>query len=197
MIMLGTAFWIMVVFFAIIGTQRTWTREIIATAGLVLSLFIIYWFIPIINGFIGFYNQPFGVEMEDIWTFSVIIMGSIHLFIAFAAYAGPALSGAMGARLKVRDNIQDKFMALLAGGLNGYLIVGTLWGILNYYSTQDKQWLATTGVPYPFAPYIVRPPDNTWDILMEWLPIPLVVSNEYILRVLVALVLLFVLIVLI
>ncbi len=197
MIMLGTAFWIMVGFFAIIGTQRNWTREIIATAGLILSLFIIYWFIPIINGFIGFYDQAFGEGMMDIWTFSIIIMGSIHLFIAFAAYAGPAISGAMGARLKVRDTIQDKLMALLAGGLNGYLVVGTLWGILNYYSTQDKQWVSTGTVPYPFTPYLLRPGDDTWNILMEWLPIPLLVQNEYTLPVLVAIVLLFVLIVLI
>jgi uncharacterized membrane protein required for colicin V production len=41
MLSLGTLFWLMVLFFGIIGSLRGWTREVIATSGLILSLFAI------------------------------------------------------------------------------------------------------------------------------------------------------------
>jgi hypothetical protein len=39
MISLATIFWAMVLFFGLIGLLRGWTREVIATSGLVLSMF--------------------------------------------------------------------------------------------------------------------------------------------------------------
>ncbi len=197
MIMFGTAFWIMVGFFAVIGTQRTWTREVIATTGLVLSLFIIYMFMPILFDFLGFYNQSFEQVVDTTWKITIVIMSSIHLFIAFIAYAGPAISGRMGAKLKVRDNVQDKLMAALVGAVNGYLVVGALWGFMNYYTTKERVWLPTAPYQYPFAPYLTRPTPPEWDTLMQWLPIPLLVSQEYLLPVLLAALVLFVLIVMI
>ncbi len=197
MIMLGTAFWIMVGFFAVIGTQRTWTREIIATLSLILALFSINSFMPFIFDMLGWYEQAFD---ETLWKYQVIIMASTILLIAFAGYAGPTISDRFSGRLKVRDNIQDKIMAALMGAVNGYLLVGSLWGMLNYHIVKGTEplnlsvWNATIG-EYPFAPYIIRPVGDQWATLMSYLPIPFLVQNNAVLPILLVILVLFVLIV--
>lgn len=191
MISLAAAFWIMVAFFAVIGTQRTWTREIVASLGLVLSLFIIDFFMPLLFG--RLYGDNFD---ESIWRMQIIIMGSLHLFIAFISYAGPTITDRFGGRLKIRDNLQDKLMALLVGAVNGWLVVGTMWGLLNYRVVANGDWVPTDPAPYPF-PFVVRPPAGEFDTLMSFLPIPFLVEGQYLLPVILVILLIFVLIVMI
>ena len=41
MLSLTTAFWVLVILFAIVGMMRGWTKEIVATASVILALFTI------------------------------------------------------------------------------------------------------------------------------------------------------------
>ena len=104
MIGLVTTLWIMVGFFAVVDMQRGWTRVVIATSGLVLSLFAINQFGPFLFGALGHYDEGFS---ETIWRREIFILAAIHLTIAFFAYAGPAFTGRLSGRLAIRDNIQD------------------------------------------------------------------------------------------
>jgi hypothetical protein len=190
MIGLVTTLWIMIAFFAVVEMQRGWTRAVIASSGLVLSLFAINQFAPFLFGALGHFDESLS---ETIWRRQIFMLAAIHLTIAFFSYAGPAFSGKLSGRLGIRDNIQDKLLAILVGVVNGYLTIGTLIAFLEYRLTRDG-WVATTPAPYPFPQEVLMRSAEV-DAISKWLPIPLLTSNPYILPVLLVLVFLFVLVV--
>jgi len=193
MIGLATTLWIMIFFFSVIDMQRGWTRAVIATAGLVLSLFAINQFSPFLFDLLGFFQEPFN---ESVWRSEIFILAAIHLTIAFSSYAGPAFAGGkLSGRLRIRATVQDKFLALIVGAVNGYLVIGTLISFLQYRLTTDG-WVPTAPAPYPFPDSVLIRTDSLATI-SEWLPIPLLTSNPYILPVLLVIIFLFVLAVMI
>ncbi len=182
MISLQAFFWLMVGFFALIGALRGWTREVIATAGLVLSLFTLNQLGQTILSFAGLAIDP-NLLVADVnaQRQRFYIYAALHIIITFVSYQGPLLAGSrIGDRLRVRDTFQDKIMGAIVGSLNGYLIVGTLWW---YLHTLGYPFAATTIVPSP-----------SLDWMIGWLPIPLL--GDY-LSILVVAVFLFVIVVLI
>ena len=195
MLSLGTLFWLMILFFGIIGSLRGWTREVIATSGLILSLFAINTFGYLVLGF------PTGsspsAERAQFYYLSIV-----HLVIAFFSYQGPAFAGArLRERLRVRDNLQDKLLGLIVGAVNGYLIVGSLWSFLEYRVQPNREWIRLTvgdQFPYPFDLTTLARPNFAvelgLDTLMGRLPLPLL---EPFLPILVVVVFLFVIIVMI
>jgi uncharacterized membrane protein required for colicin V production len=190
MISLVTTLWIMIALFAVVDMQRGWTRAVIATAGLILSLFAINQLIPLLFSTLGYFEQPFD---ETLWRREILMLSGIHLFIAFFSYAGPTMAGRLTGRLKIRDNVQDKILGLIVGAVNGYLVVGTLLSFLEY-RLSGEGWVPTTPMPYPFpADMLIR--TEQIDSISQYLPIPLLTSNPYLLPVLLIIVFLFVLIV--
>jgi hypothetical protein len=191
MISLVTTLYIMIGLFAIVDMQRGWTRAVIATAGLVLSLFAINQFMPIVFNALGYFDQAFD---DTVWRREIFMLAGLHLFVAFFSYAGPTITGSrLAGRLKIRDNIQDKILGLLVGSVNGYLVVGTLLSFLQYHLTREG-WVVTDPLPYPFSDEVLRRTAQINEI-SQYLPIPLLTNNPYLLPVLLVLLFLFVLIV--
>lgn len=191
MIGLVTTLWIMIGFFAIVDMQRGWTRAVIATAGLILSLFAINQFAPFLFGALGYLDQTF---TEEIWRREILILTAIHLTITFFSYAGPTVAGSRFAgKLAIRDSVEDKILALLVGATNGFLTIGTLIAFLEQRLAREG-WVPTTPAPYPFPAEVLIRTEQV-DAISGYLPIPLLTSNPYILPVLLVLVFLFVLIV--
>lgn len=191
MISLSTVFWIMVIFLALIGSMRGWTKEVVATSGLVLSLFAINQFGAYLTGLVsgGTVDTELARRQAFYW-FTIV-----HLLIAFFSYQGPAFAGArLADRLRIRDNLQDKFMGFLVGGVNGYLIVGSILAFLEFQLQGPANWVRLPpGVQYPFPPEtIVRA--SQLDSLMTNLPFPFLAPY---LPFLVVIVFLFVLVVMI
>lgn len=190
----------MVAFFALIGTLRGWTREVIATAGLILSLFTLNQFGFFLVGLLGATADAIaqGADPIPIRRQQFYILMTIHLIITFFSYQGPALAGArFGERLRIRDSLQDKVLGAIIGALNGYLIIGTLWAFLEYQITASSTWARLPfGIPYPFDPATLTRPgaEAAVNSLIENLPLPLL--SPY-LPFLVVIVFLFVLIVMI
>jgi uncharacterized membrane protein required for colicin V production len=198
MIELGTFFWILVALFALIGALRGWTREVIATAGLILSLFALNQFGPLIVGVARAgleTGMAADIPQEGIRRQQFYILTTIHLIITFFSYQGPALAGSrMGDRLRIRDNFQDKLLGGIIGMVNGYLVVGTIWSFLEYQIIDAGYQQLPPGVQYPFDT-IMRPGvDSHLMTLIARLPLPLLA--DYLPFLLVA-VFLFVLIVMI
>ncbi len=191
MIALLTTLWIMIGFFAVVDMQRGWTRAVIASSGLVLSLFAIDMFLPRVFKAFGMYDQDFS---DEIWRRQILILAAIHLTIGFFAYAGPAFAGKLSSRLAIRDNIQDKFLGFLVGAVNGYLAVGTLLSFLQWRILADGNWVETAPRQYPFSPEVIARAASL-DAFSQWLPINLLTENPVILPVLLVLVFLFVLVV--
>lgn len=196
MISLGTVFWLMVFFFSLIGVLRGWTKEVVATSGLVLSLFAINQF-----GF-GIINFLSDAPPSDIYATALrrqqfYWLGSLHIAIAFFSYQGPAIAGRnVVERLRVRDSFQDKLLGGIVGALNGYLIVGAMWSLLEYVRGATEWVRLPAGTLYPFeGEFLIRPPDVLQlEGLISSLPLPLL--SAY-LPFLVVIVFLFVLVVMI
>lgn len=138
MLELVTLMWIFVAFFAVVGLQRGWTKEIIAMAGITLGLFALHQFdVAIRQQLLIFFSaqQKFMAQV------------TILLLIAFFAYQTRALIGsearaAQGA--DGRDPLQSKVLGGIVGAANGYLIGGSVWYFLHIND-------------YPLTPYIVAP----------------------------------------
>ncbi len=200
MITLETVFWSMVIFFALMGLLRGWTKEVIATAGLVLSLFalslaastnLITLLVADPSNY-GILGQPSVLEaynrsIDPLFLPDPLVAGQIaalkreffilsliHLGIVFFSYQGPTLAGAaLRDRLRVRDSVQDKLLGGLIGAINGYLIFGTLWTFLEYRVTLPAITRLDAGFQYVFYPTISRPADALAMPLLEQLPLPL------------------------
>ncbi|MCB9419430.1 MAG: CvpA family protein [Ardenticatenaceae bacterium] len=173
MISLGTWFWLMVAFFALMGMMRGWTREIIVTSALVLSLFFLNQFGAQIISLIGTVDDP-AVLMADPMAAQrrkFYVLTIVHIFFTFWGYQGPTLAGSrLGERLRVRDSLQDKVLGAIVGAVNGYLIIGTIWAFLEYSPVAPGDWLPLNAA-YPFKESVlVRPAEVL--ALVQRLPIP-------------------------
>ena len=196
MIGLDTLFWVMVTFFALIGVLRGWTKEAIAMAGLMLSLFALNLAsqtnminllidtsvdITVLTDttILANYNSDIAVDTANATVIATLqrefyILLAIHLLIAFFAYQGPTLAGGrVGERLRVRDSVQNWLLGMLLGGVNGYLIFGTLWSFLEYRITVPESPRLLAGYNYAFYPMLQRPLDPFALQILEYLPLPM------------------------
>ena len=117
---------------AAIGFMRGWTKELIATAGIVLALFTLKQFETILV-------DPL-TEGQQASKF--YLQAAILLMMGFFAYQTPpeAISRVSGRRSN-REGIQDGILGALVGAWNGYLLVGSLWWYMD-------------NLEYPLSPYI-------------------------------------------
>jgi hypothetical protein len=196
MISLGTAFWLMVILFGLMGALRGWTREVLVATAVVLALFIVNQFSPILFGVLG---HPANVSVPaHQWRQEFYILSTVLILITFFGYQGPAVVGrGVVDRLRPRDTLQEKILGMLAGGVNGYLIIGSLWSFLEFKVISASNWERfPLNIPYPFPANVLLRPAPELTGLIENLPIPLLTSSPYIIPILLVLVVLFVLVVL-
>jgi uncharacterized membrane protein required for colicin V production len=123
----------------IVGFLRGWSKEIVATAGIILALFI---------------QQQFQTVLFDPLTTGATAEAKFYLYtilfllITFFAYQTPAQASRLSAgRLysrERRESVTERTLGAVVGLFNGYLIFGSLW-----------YWLDSFG--YPFNPYFVAP----------------------------------------
>jgi hypothetical protein len=79
------------------------------------------------------------------------------------------------------------------GAVNGYLVVGTLLSLLEQRLSPEG-WVPTFPAPYPFSETILIRTEQI-NSISQYLPIPLLTSNPFILPVLLVIIFLFVLVV--
>ena len=196
MLSLTTAFWGLVILFAVAGMMRGWTREIVVTAAVILALFTINQLMSPIFGLLNWDNNA--VQPDNIRRYQFFIMSSFLLLLAFAGYQGPTLaSSRVGDRLNRRDNLQDKLLGLSVGAINGWLIIGSLWSFLEYKIIAANTWLRfPPNIGYPFDVSRITRPAPELAPIIDNLPIPFLTQSPYILLLLLILFVLFLLIVL-
>lgn len=138
MIQLYSLMWILAAFGAVLGFLRGWNKEVIATAGIALSMFILFQIDALFRGTALLFLERDQAALVQIVTFLVIV---------FLAYRNRSL-----ARDTRRTNRDDRISAGILGGIlglvNGYLIGGALWYFLDINE-------------YPFYPMIMTPGANT------------------------------------
>ena len=129
--------WIVAIFFAIIGTIRGWSKELVSLAGIILAMFALFQFDSLLRGvFLASvpHDQAFFVQVG---LFGVIV------YFAYQTRA-PGVRGGGERGGPRRNRWQDAVLGGLMGALNGYLIWGAVWYFLDIND-------------YPLSPLIIAP----------------------------------------
>lgn len=163
MISLQFIFLFMIVFFALIGYLRGWQREVIALSGLIAAIAALIQFGDSITRLVGALTggagvvDPYAIRRQQFWIQAIFL--SIIAFFSYqvvARLADQAMGGRLGERL--RSGLEKRILGALIGTINGYLLMGSLWGFLEYQITSMGYIQLPPGEPYPFDPsVIVRP----------------------------------------
>jgi hypothetical protein len=128
---------------AMVGFLRGWSREVVATAGVILALFIRQQFKEII-----FDPLTAGASADA----RFYLYTGILLIVTFFAYQTPEQAAKISNnRLwggNRRDNLTERVLGIFVGGFNAYLIFGSIWSFLEE-------------VGYPFTPYFAAPPPGS------------------------------------
>lgn len=123
MIYLHTLLWVFVALFAVIGAFRGSSRELLVTIAMLITLFILD-----LLGMTKFFNETL-TTMEDglalFWVRTVLLT-----ILTVAGYQIPRentiLNDSMVGSIKL-----DKITGFIVGGINGYLIFGSIWYFLH------------------------------------------------------------------
>ena len=122
MVSLTTVFSMFIFLFAAVGAMRGWAKELLVTSAVVLGLFIN----AILGNYVTAYNTAIGLQPPDT---QFLMRGGLIALLAFFGYQTPTIHVF---REKVaRERLQDVLLGLVMGALNGYLLVGSLWGYLH------------------------------------------------------------------
>lgn len=165
MISLAIIFWIMVIFFGLIGYLRGWQKEAIALSGLIASVAVLQQFGYELVTLIGnatvsperlLIDPNYGLK-QQFW-----IQAVFHAVTAFFSYqvvarlADSVTGGRIGERL--RASLEKRVIGALLGFINGYLLVGGLWSFLEYQITPTGYAALTPGASYAFDPNVIARP---------------------------------------
>jgi len=154
MVTLSFFFYFNVILFGLVGGMRGWAKELLVSFSVILAMFIIV----VLERFVPFLSSLFAPENVEA---SFYARSIIVVLFAFFGYQTPNIPRIGGARF-ARERLQDILLGFVLGGVNGYLIVGTLW----YFMAQAG---------YPFQDFVVAPTVEmvggaaALDI-MKWLP---------------------------
>ncbi len=139
MIQLTVLLGAMVFTFAMVGFSRGWNKEVIATSGIILALFALFQFNSTLDTLLA--NVPADQRL--------LVRAILFSAVVFFAYQERAIINKeaierRGTREEGRDRLQSNVLGGLVGGLNGYLIWGSLWYFMHV-------------TDYPLSPYLSRP----------------------------------------
>jgi hypothetical protein len=113
----------------------------------------------------------------------ILVQAALFALIAFFSYQ---IVGALAVRVsggklaeRIRASMERRIIGLLFGAINGYLIVGTFWGFLEYEPVPEGYSHLPPGVPYPYDPsVIIRPLADTAALAFtDWLPLGILNPN--------------------
>lgn len=179
MINLFLLFWLLVLLFSVIGYMRGWQKEVIAMSGLVGAITVLMQFGYEMVSLFGVVPAE-GMtpeQLQEIISRQILIQGTFFAIVAFFSYqvvASLAVSVA-GGRLgeRIRAGLERRIIGMLVGAINGYLVVGGLWSLLEYVPVPDGYEHLPVGAQYPFDPnVIIRPAADTLAFgFTEFLPL--------------------------
>jgi len=123
MIQLSSILYLAIFTFGIIGYLRGFDKELIALAGIVLSIFTLVQF----NTFFTSVAAGAGNPNRTLFYFQAFVI----LTVTFFAYQTPPGRFVVSGGRRARDRLQSQLLGGLAGGFNGYMVFGTLWYYLD------------------------------------------------------------------
>jgi uncharacterized membrane protein required for colicin V production len=144
-------FWMYVVIFAVIGAARGWAKELLVSFSVILALALNH----ALRRYIPWAENRPDNDITLFWMQTLILLALV--FFGYQTVVSIPHLAARAARERVQDTIVGGFV----GGLNGYLIAGT---ILYYIHMAE----------YPFKNIIQPPTDpaviNTFNQMISRMP---------------------------
>ncbi len=122
MMPLQTFFIGMMFFFGLIGALRGWAKELLVSFSVILARFIelvLVLYVPVLSVTIQ------GLQAEN-WFYVRLL---IFIIIVSFGYATTVLSSELGQRAR-KEKFQDTLLGFFLGAINGYLVVGMIWGFI-------------------------------------------------------------------
>jgi hypothetical protein len=141
-------FVILILVMGIVGMVRGFLKELGVTLVLIATLFALDRLVPIINNFIngggfGFLGLGPVPETQSTNNILFLLFGAMMVGATYIAYQGETLAYE-GNNPK---GIVGVLLGFLIGAVNGYLLFGTLWWLMNFY--QYPLGLITQPLPGP------------------------------------------------
>jgi len=144
-------FWMYVILFALVGLMRGWAKELLVAFSVILALalnHVLKRYIPIAQ------NLP-ETDVSLFWIRTLILF-----VLVYFGYQTVISIQHLAAKSR-SDKLQDTLFGAFLGGLNGYLVAGS---VLYYMHLAD----------YPFPEVISKPTDQailtTVDRMMQYMP---------------------------
>lgn len=151
MMSIVVVFWMYVLLFAFIGGMRGWAKELMVSFSVILALAVSH----VVRRYFPLINAMPETDLNLFWA-RVIILGVLVYF----GYQTVVSVGHLASRA-VRERVQDTLIGVFLGGVNGYLVTGSLL----YYLDVAQ---------YPFPELISRPTEpallNTVIEMMNYMP---------------------------
>lgn len=118
--------WTSVILLGLVGANRGWAKELLLTFGLILSIAI--------NKLVAFIPTVGALEEGNTSLFWIRLV--ITATLAFFGYQVVVSIQRLSAR-STRERVQDFLFGAMLGGINGYLLFGSIWYYLHVmgYST--------------------------------------------------------------
>lgn len=129
-------FWMYVILFAVIGAMRGWAKELLVSFSVILALALNH----VLRRYIPLANTMAETDPALFWVRTIVL-----LVLVYFGYQTVVSIPHLAARA-ARERLQDTLFGAFLGGINGYLIAGT---ILYYINVAD----------YPFQNVISKPTD--------------------------------------
>jgi len=129
-------FWMYVILFGIVGAARGWAKELLVSFSVILALAVIH----VLERYIPLVQNIDKADVSLFWVRSIIL-----IVLVFFGYQTVVSIPHLASRA-ARERLQDTLFGGILGGVNGYLIAGTLL----YYLVAAN---------YPF-PKIISPPTD-------------------------------------
>lgn len=143
MIDLSAFMWFLAAFFGLIGYLRGWDRELVVTATIVLTSFMLLRFDALFRTILPAVTpgQLFFIQMIVFFSIVFIVYNSRDLAVTIEGH-----------------NIQSGLLGVVIGAINGYLIGGSLWYFLDINEYPLDQFILAPAANSPSAEAIGRMP---------------------------------------
>ncbi len=126
MVPIQTVFIGLVILFGIIGGLRGWAKELLVSFSVILARFIemvLVKHVPVVNTSL----QTLATHDAKTWFY---VRAIIFVVIVSFGYATTIISSILGSRAR-KEKLQDTLLGFFLGAINGFLVVGMLWGFLH------------------------------------------------------------------
>jgi uncharacterized membrane protein required for colicin V production len=163
MMSLASVFWLFVIVFAVIGAMRGWSKELLVTFSIIISLFILGVLEKYVPPAQNFLSSP---DVKSVfWTRSIIV-----IVLVFFGYSTPNIQKFGSARF-ARERLSDTMLGLVLGALNGFLLVGTLWYFLELSNYPYPDFISAPNPTQPLGASAMRLLPY---LAPRWLGVPMV-----------------------